>query len=167
MTSMKKILFSVLIATLAGCASYKPVPDNYSGPLATVADSGQSEDPSKAQIFALTEIDGNSITDSFQTSQRASYGQGASLRLALTERQIPARPMKVKIRGSHATGAPIHEMASRAMGTFFEVEGIVEFTPQADRRYKVVGALSKSKSAVWIEDEASAQPVTPKISTQR
>lgn len=164
---MKKLLVTIAIATLAGCASYKPIPDNYTGPIATVADSGKSEDSTKAQIFALTEIDGHSISDSFLTSQRASYGQGASLRLELTERQVPARPMKVKIRGSHATGAPIHEMASRALGTFFEVEGVVEFTPQADKRYKVVGTLSKSKSAVWIEDEATEQAVTPKISSQR
>ena len=75
--------------------------------------------------------------------------------------------MKVKLRGSHATGMPIHEIASRAMGTFFEVEGVVDFTPQADKRYRVVGTLSKADSAVWIEDEANHQPVTAKVSAQK
>ncbi|MBI3384488.1 MAG: hypothetical protein HY019_21020 [Aquabacterium sp.] len=163
---MKKLLISLAITTLAGCATYKPIPENYAGPIATVVDSGQSEDSTKAQIFALTEIDGHGIRDSFGTSHQASYGQGASLRLEITERQVPAHAMKVKIRGSHATGAPIHELASRAAGTFFEVEGVVDFNPQADKRYKVVGTLSKRDSAVWIEDEATHQPVTQKVLNQ-
>ncbi|MGC4060725.1 MAG: hypothetical protein QM749_07720 [Aquabacterium sp.] len=163
---MKNLLTSLAIVTLAGCATYKPIPENYAGPIATVIDSGKYEDSTKAQIFAITEIDGHSIRDSFSTSHQASYGQGATLRLELTERQVPARVMKVKIRGSHATGAPIQELASKAIGTFFEVEGVVEFNPQADKRYIVVGVLSKQDSAVWIEDEATHQPVTPKVTNQ-
>lgn len=167
---MKKLIASLVVATLVsltGCASYKPIPDNYTGPIATVSDSGMAEDGSKAQIFALTDIDGHGIQDSFQATRQASYGQGATIRLKVTERQIPAQAMKVKLRGSHATGAPIHEMASRAMGTFFEVEGVVDFTPQADKRYRVVGTLAKADSAVWIEDEATRQPVTAKVSAQK
>lgn len=167
---MKKILSTVLAATLAsltGCASYQPIPQNYSGPIATVTDSGSLEDGTKAQIFALTEIDGHSIRDSFMTTRQASYGMGAAIRLEITERQIPARAMKVKLRGSHATGAPIHEIASRTMGTFFDVDGVVEFTPQADKRYRVTGTLSKTDSVVWIEDEATHQPVTEKVTSRK
>jgi hypothetical protein len=108
------LLIPFAIATLAGCATYKPIPENYTGPIATVADSGQSEDSTKAQIFALSEIDGHGIRDSFGTSHQASYGQGALLRLAITERQVPARAMKVKIRGSHATGAPMRTILRMA-----------------------------------------------------
>lgn len=155
---MKKLLTSFAIATLAGCANYKPIPENYAGPIATVADSGQSEDSTKAQIFALTEIDGHSIRDSFLISHQSSYGMGSLLRLELTERQVPAHAMKVKIRGSHATGAPIHELMSRAAGTFFEVEGVVDFTPQADKRYQVVGRLSQHDSSVWIRTRPRTSP---------
>lgn len=167
---MKKLLFPLSIAALVfitGCASYKPIPQNYTGPIATVSDSGMGEDGSKAQIFALTAIDGRSIQDSFLTTRQASYGKGATIRLEVTERLIPAQAMKVKLRGSHITGMPIHEIASRAMGTFFEVEGEVDFAPQADKRYRVVGTLSKSDSAIWIEDEVTRQPVTAKISVQK
>lgn len=167
---MKNLFPSLLLATLVsltGCASYKPIPENYAGPIATVSDSGMAEDGSKAQIFALTDIDGHGISDSFYATRRASHGQGAAIRLKITERQIPAQAMKVKLRGSHATGAPIHEIASRAMGTFFEVEGEVDFAPQADKRYRVVGTLSKADSAVWIEDEATHQPVTAKVLAQK
>ncbi len=167
---MKKLLLPLSIAALVfitGCASYKPIPQNYTGPIATVSDSGMGEDGSKAQIFALTAIDGRSIQDSFLTTRQASYGKGATIRLEVTERLIPAQAMKVKLRGSHITGMPIHEIASRAMGTFFEVEGEVDFAPQADKRYRVVGTLSKSDSAIWIEDEVTRQPVTAKISVQK
>lgn len=167
---MKKLLSALLLATLfsiTGCASYKPIPQNYTGPIATVSDSGMAEDGSKAQIFALSAIDGHSIQDSFLTTRQASYGKGATIRMEVTERLIPAQAMKVKLRGSHITGMPIHEFASRAMGTFFEVEGVVDFTPQADKRYRVVGTLSKSDSSVWIEDELTRQPVTSKVSAQK
>lgn len=70
-------------------------------------------------------------------------------------------------RASHGVRAPIHEMTSRATGTFFEVEGVVDFTPQADKRYRVVGTLSKTDSAVWIEDEATHQAVTAKVTNQK
>lgn len=167
---MNKLLSAFLIATLTsitGCASYKPIPENYTGPIASVSDSGMAEDGSKAQIFALTAIDGHSIQDSFLTTRQASHGKGMNIRLEVTERLIPAQAMKVKLRGSHITAMPIHEIASRAMGTFFEVEGVVDFAPQADKRYRVVGTLSKSDSAVWIEDEVTRQPVTAKVSAQK
>ncbi len=170
---MKAILSPLLLASLlavtsiTGCANHKPIPENYTGPIATVSDSGMAEDGSKAQIFALTEIDGHRIRDSFLTTSWASQGKGASIRLEVTERLVPAQAMKVKLRGSHATGMPIHEIASRARGTFFEVEGVVDFTPQADKRYRVVGTLSKADSAVWIEDEASHEPVTAKVNNQK
>lgn len=166
-SKVKKILLFLAVATLAGCATYKPVPDNYAGAIANLADSGKPESASKAQIFSAMEIDGHAIKDSFSTSRQASTGHGDLLRLSMAERQVPAHPMKVKIRGSHATGAPIHELLSRARGTFFEVEGVVDFNPQPDGQYKVVGALSKTDSTVWIEDESTHQPVTEKVSSRQ
>jgi hypothetical protein len=157
----------ILTLTLAGCAAYNPVPKDYTGPLASIADSGWPEDFSKAQIFAAVEIDGHFIEDSFELSRRASHGQGPVLRLMLASRQIPAQPLKVRIRGSHATGMPIHEFASRALGTFFEVEGVVEFRPQPNGSYRVAGSLAKEGSRVWIEDAATSLPVTEKIADKQ
>lgn len=164
---MKKVLLACSVLVLASCATYKPIPDNYKGPIATVADSGEPESASKGRVFALTKIDGNPVMDSFEATRQRSYGRGALVTLEITERQMPARPMQVTLRGAHVTGAPIHELASRAMGTFFEVEGVVEFKPEADKRYKVVGKLSKDLSEVWIADESTNQPVTAKVSTVR
>jgi hypothetical protein len=160
---MKKFFTGLAVLALAGCAAYKPIPDNYAGPIATVVDSGQTESLDKARIFSMTQIDGHDLTDSFETSHRASYGQGTVLHMTLTDHVVPAHPMKVKLRGAHATGAPIHEMASRIAGTFFEVEGVVDFNPEPDKTYTVVGALAKGDSSVWIEDAKTHQPVTEKL----
>lgn len=111
-------------------------------------------------MFALMAIDGNRIRNAFSASADASYGRGASLTTVYPERKVQARPMKVLIKGSHATGAPIHAIASEIAGTFFSVEGTVDFTPEVGKNYQVNGALAKEKSSVWIEDASTGQPVT-------
>jgi hypothetical protein len=151
------------ISMLAGCASFEPVPKGYTGPTATVRDSGFSEDGTKAQLFALMEVDGNRVGNAFAASANASYGRGASLTTVYPSRQVQVKPMKVLLRASHATGAPIHAMASQMAGTFFSVEGSVDFTPKADGRYVVKGELNKERSSVWIEDEATGQAVTGRV----
>ncbi|HEX5312287.1 hypothetical protein [Aquabacterium sp.] len=166
MNFTKSIVAALLAFSISGCATYKPIPDGYTGPTASVADTGQSEDFSSAAIFAITEIDGKSIPDSFGASRAASRNRGAELRLTLIDRQVPAKKMKVKIRGSHITGAPLYEIVNRAVGMFFEVEGVVDFTPEPNGKYAVVGTLSKGHSIVWIEDAVTNKPVTEKISSK-
>lgn len=162
---MKRLLIAASVtAILAGCATYEPVPKDYSGPTALVRDTGFSEDGSKAQMFAMVEIDGNRVMNAFWASANASQGRGASLTTIYPERPVQIKPMKVTLRGSHATGAPIHAMASQLAGTFFSVEGTVDFTPQAGRQYLVKGDLKKAASKVWIEDAETAKPVTSVVS---
>lgn len=162
---MRKLFTAAILGiTLTGCATYEPVPQGYAGPTATVVDTGFSEDGTKAQLFALVEIDGNSIANAFGASAIASHGRGASLTTVFPERSVQAKPMKVRLRGSHATGAPIHAMASQMAGTFFSVDGSVDFSPQENRKYRVKGELKKEKSSVWIEDADTGKPVTSVIS---
>ena len=104
-------------------AADQPVAKDYSGLAATIRDSGFSEDGTKAQVFAVVAIDGNRVA-----SAAASHGRGASLTTVYPERLVPAAPMTLTLRGSHATGAPIHAMASQLAGTLFDVEGTVDFT---------------------------------------
>lgn len=161
---MRPVLAIFSAVFLASCATYQPVPDGYTGSTALVRDSGKYiDDWKKAEVFAITEIDGKKIKDTFQASHGASFGQGFNLNLEVTKRPVPARPMQVKIRGSHITGAPIQEIASRAAGTFFSVEGVVAFDPKPDMRYIVKGILQKNGSSVWIEEESSGQVVTDKV----
>lgn len=156
-------VFVVIALLLHGCATYKPVPEGYTGKVAVIADSGFTEGGTKAQIFALMEVDGNAIQNSFGASAGASQNQGFALRTRFVSRPVPATPMKVKIKGSHATGAPIHAIFSQAAGTFFSVVGVVDFTPAPGGSYIVKGQLRKEGSSVWIEDNATGKPVTQKI----
>lgn len=163
---MRSIRFLALFAAAAvatGCATYQPVANDYSGPTATIHDSGFSEDGTKAQMFAVVAIDGNRVANAFSASAAASHGRGASLTTVYPERLVPAAPMKLTLRGSHATGAPIHAMASQLAGTFFDVEGTVDFTPTPNTVYVVKGKLAKQQSSVWIEEATSGKPVSAVI----
>lgn len=153
----------VLALALGGCASYQPVPDGHTGPVAVVSDSGERESGGRARLFALTAIDGNRISSSFAESARASEGKGLSLLVRIVSRQIPAKAMKVTLRGSHMTSAPIHAIFSRAAGTFLSVEGVVDFAPAPDGEYVVKGELDPNGSAIWIEDARTGQLVTQRI----
>jgi len=160
---LKSILPVLFFAALSGCASYKPVPEGYTGPVATVSDSGFSEDGSKAQLFVLSEVDGNRIDSSIGATAAASHGRGFSLSTSIIQRQVPAKPMKVGLRATHTTAAPIQAIASQIAGTFFSVEGVVDFSPQPNGKYIVKGELKKEGSSVWIEDADTQRPVTEKV----
>jgi hypothetical protein len=162
---MKKCLAALFAAaTLASCATYQPVPEGYAGPTANVRDTGGYIDGwSKGQAFSIVEVDGQVIKNTFAASTVASHMQGFNLNLDLQERRLPIRPMKVTLRGSHLTGAPIHAIAAKAAGTYFSVEGVVSFTPQADMQYLVRGELKRGESAVWIEERDSGKVVTEKV----
>ncbi|MEO7886765.1 MAG: hypothetical protein ABI893_07295 [Polaromonas sp.] len=160
---LKLIAPAFFLVALSGCASYKPVPEGYTGPVATVSDSGFAEDSRKAQLFVIDGVDGNRIANSFGASAGASYGRGFALTTSIVERQVPAKPMKVALRASHTTAAPIHAIASQMAGTFFSVEGVVDFTPQPNGKYVVKGELKKESSSVWIEDAETQLPVTEKV----
>lgn len=161
---LKKMVAAVVVtAAFGGCATYSPVPEGYTGPTASVADSGRQEDGTKAQLFAMTNIDSHRVMNAFWASSSASYGRGFALSMSIPERKVPAKPMNVTLRGSHATAAPIHAIASQMAGTFFSVEGIVAFDPKPNGRYVVKGELKKGASSVWIEDAETGQPATEKV----
>lgn len=161
-----KVLGVAIATLLTGCATrYSPVPDGYTGPLVQLTDSVRTEDWSKAQIFAVVEIDGRPVDNSFNVSANASYGKGMALTALEHTRQVVPRPMTVKLRGSHATAAPIHEIASKMAGTFYSVEGTVSFEPQPDKFYVVRGELSKQRSSVWIEEGSAGVVVTRKVTS--
>jgi hypothetical protein len=160
---MKRSVWGVATAVLAGCATVtEPVPADYKGPTATIEDSCALESSGKGQFFVVSEIDGQRIRSSLAATGSASYGRGFSLTIACIGRKVPATRMKLKLRATHATAAPIHEMASRAAGTFFGTEATVDFEPQPGRFYYVRGSLAKDRSCVWIEESPSNAAVTDK-----
>jgi hypothetical protein len=164
---MKKLLACLAFTLLiTGCATVsKPVPDGYTGPVVSLSDTGVREDGTKGQFFAALEIDGSPIQNAVRESRMASSGQGFSLTTRYTTRDIPVRPMKIKLIATHLTAAPIQEIAGRVAGTFFSVDGMADFSPTAGRRYEVTGELKKEKSCVWIVDAESKAPATEKVCT--
>jgi hypothetical protein len=131
--------------------------------VATIEDSGFVEDDTTAQFFVVKSVDGKSVPNSLRETAAASRGTGFNQNAVFTGREIPAKPTKLTLRGTHRAGAPILEIASRADGTFFSVEGDVQFTPVAGGRYVVKGELRKEGSSVWLEDAATGKVVTEKV----
>jgi hypothetical protein len=74
--------------------------------------------------------------------------------------------MKVRLIGTHLTGAPIQSIFSQVAGSFYRVDGVVDFHPLPDKRYIVKGELGKNSSFVWIADAETGQPVTEKVGPQ-
>lgn len=148
---------------LHGCATYRPVPDGYTGPVANIADSGIPGDGSRSQIFGVVEIDGNPIDTSFSASGPERSLWRSTLATRFISRQVPATPMKVKLVGSHITMAPIQAIVGQIAGNFFSVSGTVDFRPAPGGNYIVKGELKKGGSSIWIEDRATGLPVTEKI----
>lgn len=155
------------IVALAACATTEPVPKDYAGPTATLRDSGVPGGGSKSQMFAAVEIDGHGIRNAFGESAMASRGLGNLLISKFPERKVKATAMKVALRCSHVTGAPIAAFASQLAGTFYSVEGEVDFSPSPGGRYVVKGELTREQSSCWIEDEDTSQPVTRVITTAK
>lgn len=165
---MKKSLASLVIvsAALSGCASYQPVPEGYQGPTAIVYDTAAAAGYGKGRFFVLAEVDGHPIRTSLDATRHANYGGGFNLAPIEVERKVPARPMKVKLIGTHATGAPIHELFSRASGQFKSIEGVVDFSPKAGERYVVNGLLDEEGPAVWIEHWTNYERVTETVKSK-
>lgn len=163
-----KLTFSVLVlASLAGCASFQnPIPEGYQGPVVLLADTGKQEDGGKGQFFAAVEIDGRPIENALSDTLAATQGMGFALMSQYTKREVPVIPMKVKLIGTHQTAAPIQEIASRVAGTFFRVEGVVDFLPQEGKRYMVTGQLKKDQSCVWIQENGAQAPATAQVCTK-
>jgi hypothetical protein len=44
----------------------------------------------------------------------------------------------------------------------FQIEGVVKLTPQPYKTYVVRGELGDNYSSVWLEDEATGQPIDGK-----
>ncbi|MBV8503444.1 MAG: hypothetical protein JO006_17215 [Paucibacter sp.] len=158
---IRRFLILCLSIAVAGCATYAPsVPAGYTGPRAQLDDSAQTQSGSRADFFVVEQLDGAGVDNSLNETVRRNQGRGMSMTPYFISRPLIAeKPIKVSIRGRTHYAAPIQELT----GTVYQVKGIVEFTPKANGRYAVVGELSESKSAVWIEDAETHQMVGQKV----
>jgi hypothetical protein len=158
------ILTAIVLALASGCATNElPVPAGYTGPTATIGEHGFAEDRMKGQLFYIEAIDGKPVESSLQATRHATSNLGLSLAIRSVDHTVPIKPLKLKLVGTHITGAPIHEIASRAAGTFFRVEGEITFTPVEGGSYFVTGKLQKEGSAAWVADAKTEQRVSEMV----
>jgi hypothetical protein len=148
--SAKFIAALIFLAVLNGCAGvYQPIPDGYSGPRVTIRDSVLTHSGSKADFFCIEAVDGNSIDNSRIATRQANRGRGMSMTPKIISRELPVRPITLKLVGRTEYAAPILALAN----TVYEVKGDISFTPEANKLYIVKGELNDSRSAVWIEEQ--------------
>lgn len=145
--------FAVL---LPGCVSYYRLPEDYSGPTATIENTGKAHDAFKASVFKVSEIDGKLVTAS---PMQTPYGGGPTVMMGGSSVTIPAgRPLQLKITGGDQFAADgpalIYSMGGNVSKTATET---FTFTPEADRIYQVRGELGKKASSVWMEDTKSGR----------
>ena len=136
---------------LTGCmAVYQPIPEGYSGEIATITDSFANKGNSKADYFMLTQIDGNTIESSWGATRSRNYGGGFAFTPAIISRDVPTQNLTLTL-----TGMVFFPTDAQAMfGKTLKVEGTFSFSPEANEVYTVNGELSKDASKVWLEDSS-------------
>lgn len=157
---MKKILSCVFVlGALSGCATYQPAtPTEYTGPTAVIKDSAKVLSGSKADFYYVELVDGAKVENSRIRTLVANHGRGASMTPVVMDRQVPARPLKLSVAARTEYGAPVLALT----GTVYQVKGMVEFTPEANKTYTVRGELGED-SSVWVEEDESKTIVGAKV----
>jgi hypothetical protein len=158
---MKRTIACGLLLFLGGCAT---VPESfvadYAGAKAFLGDHWERISDGKGSLCYVSEIDGVTVERTAASETRKmSDGKGFSLTLASSGRDIKAKPTKLKIVATHVTAAPIHEIASRAMGQFWSIEKTVQLNAEAGKQYRVAGNLEADKQDVWIVETGSTTRV--------
>jgi hypothetical protein len=145
---------------LAACAATQPpIPESYSGPIAKVTDSMSNVTSKQGDFCVLHSVDGRKISNSINETLERGRGKGLTLYAWVTDRRIPAVPIKAGLKCQTVHAAPILALTA----TVYSVEGTVDFKPSPDGRYVVKGVLAQGGSSVWIEDAATGEMVTTKV----
>jgi hypothetical protein len=159
---------AVTCAVLLGCAAQERLAEapSYVGPTATISDHGEPVDATKSVLFYLESIDGKKLRTSVQATRKATDGRGFRLSSKYLEHTVPARPLALKIVGTHMTAAPIQEIGLRLSGELLKVEGEVSFAPESGRDYVVYGRLVHGHSFVCIADAKDGHCLSTMVTQQ-
>ncbi|MGO9443869.1 MAG: hypothetical protein ACLPXB_03725 [Thiobacillaceae bacterium] len=131
----------------------------YVGPKATIEDSVKTYSSSKADFFYVSQVDGAEIENSRNKTLLVNRGRGMDMSPVVLHHDIPARPIALSIVGRTEYAAPILALTSDV----YEVKGVIEFTPEPNKKYIVRGELGDTYSAVWVEDESTNSLVDKKV----
>lgn len=148
---------------LSNCVgpSYK-IPAGYTGPMATLKNSGSAVSAVRAEIFNVYKIDG--LHSNAKSPMATPYGGGPFVTLRESYTEIPAKKVIVNIVGHDLYAADGMALLGKLSGAERKpVSGDVELNPKPNGVYVVRGLLGKQSSSVWIEDAATGKPVTRKV----
>jgi hypothetical protein len=155
----KAIMRRLMILTallLTSCAA-SPIPEGYSGPIATIRDSAFSESNSRAQFFFLSEINGNRVDNVLGKTRAANRGAGFSLRTLEFSRDLPAKSTLLTLTGQVSYGAPMQEILNAS--TVYSVTRRITFAPESNKMYVVRGTLTAETREVWLEEAEGGKRV--------
>ena len=156
---MRKIILAGLVAlAVAGCAT-EPLPDNYSGPTATIGDTDTRRSEHSVDFFFVSEYNGKSVNNALIATRQANYGQGFAMSPMKWSRQVPTVESTFRIEGQTHYAAPILDVIHK----IYHVSGELKFTPVEHHVYLVKGELNEEHSIVWIEDEDTHEVIGKKF----
>jgi hypothetical protein len=139
-----------------GVATCSGMPTAKAGMVAVFRDSANAFSEKRADLFYLSEVNGEKIEDSRMRTERLNRDRGMYMTPMLVERNVPARAASFTIVGRAQYAAPI--LAIVKMGRIQDVTGIVKFSPEPHKTYVVKGQLGENQSAVWIEEVVEGGP---------
>ena len=146
---MKQIIALIgIIFVITGCSYHQPVPENYVGKVISIEDSVQMKSTSNGNFFYVKEYNDKLIENSHYKTLDMNYGRGFYMDPYIVDRDIPLEACKLKIVARTVYAAPILEITN----TIYNVEGEIEFIPEANKSYYVDGELSEEYSAVWLAE---------------
>ncbi|MGB6223072.1 hypothetical protein [Haloferula sp.] len=156
MIHAKLLSVAALAGLFSSCANNYSLPKDYTGPTATIQNTGTAQDAFKASVFRVSKVEGK---NSLSSPMRTPYGGGPGVMIGESKVQIPAgQPIQLTLSAHDhfaADGAALvytfgGNVAKTATETF-------TFTPKANATYLVNGQLGKESSSVWMNDAASGQ----------
>lgn len=157
---MRTALAAATLA-LAGCAGLEPAtPPGYSGPTVNVADQAVQVSGQLLHVFEMTQVDGRRLATTSMATVRANHGRGFSVAPVALSNELPLRPARVQLLATTQYAAPILAMTRPTC----RAQGEVDFRPEAGKAYRVAGRIAPEACEAWIEELATKQPVTPKVS---
>lgn len=152
------------VVLLAGCASFSGLepatPPDYTGPTVNVADQAVQVGGQLLHVFEMTQVDGRRLATTSMATVRANQGRGFAVSPVALTNELPVRPARVRLQATTQYAAPILAMTNPTC----QAQGEVAYTPEAGKAYRVTGRIAAEACEAWIEDLATKQPVTEKVS---
>lgn len=146
---------------LAGCAGLEPAtPPDYTGPTVNVADQAVQVSSELLHVFEMSRVDGRRLATTSMATVRANQGRGFSVSPVALTNELPLRPAHVQLLAMTQYAAPVLAMVRPTC----QAQGEVEFRPEAGKAYRVAGRIAAEACEAWIEELATRQPVTAKVS---